>query len=83
MADKEEKICVCKLEGNATDSVCGGSITRQEAVEKIARALCVADGVVDCKECIYRGTDNCKTQLKNWYLKDAEIALDALLNIEE
>lgn len=37
MADKEERICICKLEGNATESVCGGSITRTEAIRRIAR----------------------------------------------
>ena len=39
MADKEERICICKLEGNATESVCGGSMTRQEAIEKMAKEM--------------------------------------------
>ena len=88
MADKEEKYFINKvwdetiIRGNKFTTFhnnYGVEFTRQHAIEKIARALCVADGVVDCDECIYRGTDNCKTQLKNWYLKDAEVALDALL----
>lgn len=39
MAEKEERICICKLEGNATESVCGGSITRTEAIERMAKAM--------------------------------------------
>ena len=39
MSDKEERICICKLEGNATESVCGGSMTRQEAIEIMAKAI--------------------------------------------
>lgn len=82
MADKEERIIIAVAEPSLLE---GGAdkiypcMTRREAINKIAAALCVADGVIDCDECIYRGTDNCKTQLKNWYLKDAEVALDALL----
>lgn len=95
MADKEERILISglrKYKGDAYKLTMFGDkdvvpvervwqmcMTRQEAINKIGVALCVANGNVDCDECIYRGTDNCKTQLKNWYLKDAEVALDALL----
>lgn len=82
MEDKEERIIIAVAEPSLLE---GGAdkiypcMTRQGAINKIGVALCVAYGNVDCDECIYRGTDNCKTQLKNWYLKDAEVALDALL----
>lgn len=35
----EERICVCKLEGNAKESYCGESITRADAIERIAKEI--------------------------------------------
>lgn len=70
----EERICVCKLEGNAKESYCGGSISRQEAIERMARAICLCDDDGGCK---------CKCDKKCVVWKNniphAEAALNALL----
>ena len=79
MADKEERIYI-GLIGKKQMLM---PMTRQEAINKIGVALCVSEGNVDCENCIYSGTDNCKTQLKNWYLKDAEVVLNALLEVSK
>ena len=77
MAEKEERICICKLEGNETESVCGGSITRQEAIERINHAICVeVHGPCDICEQVRCGNEgHC-----NDYKKYAEAALNALLS---
>ena len=58
------------------------NMDRAELTGKIAKALCISEGSVDCETCIYRGTKMCETQLNNWYLKSAEIVLNALLGEE-
>lgn len=72
MADKEERICICKLEGNATESVCGGSMTRQEAIEVMAKALCH-------RHCPEKVCTCCDEWKKYGTKEDAEVALNALL----
>lgn len=92
MADKEERICICKLEGNATESVCGGSITRQKAIEVMAKAICRQDNLLEsCEHCITqcdkeKQKNMCEHILKKRkdniepsYFDQAEAALNAFL----
>lgn len=54
--------------------------TRKQVIHKIAKALCRADSsLTSCEDCIYCRTENCQTSLENWFLDDAEVALNALL----
>ncbi len=58
-------------------------ITRSEAIERMAKAICRADNfLTSCEDCVYCRTENCQTSLENWFLDDAEAALDALLGKE-
>ena len=55
-------------------------LSRSEVIEKIAKAICEAESIQSCDECIYNGTNNCETMLSNWNYKElAEAALNALL----
>ena len=55
-------------------------LSRSEVIEKIAKAICEAESIQSCDECIYNGTKNCETMLSNWSYKElAESALNALL----
>ena len=55
-------------------------LSRSEVIEKIAKAICEAESIQSCDECIYNGTKNCETMLSNWNYKElAEAALNALL----
>lgn len=56
------------------------SSTREEAIEKMAKAMCREDSsLTSCENCIHFRTGNCQTSLENWFLEDAEAALNALL----
>lgn len=45
MAEKEQIICIFELKGIAKESYCGWSMTRTEAIEKMAKALFEEDTV--------------------------------------
>ena len=95
MANKEERILVlhgtgeylcnklnddipCENKYNCLE--CKLGISRSEVIEKIAKAICEAESIQSCDECIYNGTKNCETMLSNWNYKElAEAALNALL----
>lgn len=53
-------------------------ITRQEAIELMAKAMCRRDYRISCDKCIYKNSKNCKTILGNWFIEDAEAALNAI-----
>lgn len=56
-------------------------LTRQEAIERMAKAMCVRDTGISCDNCIYKNSNNCKTTLENWFIEDAEAALNAIAPI--
>ena len=59
---------------------CQGGMTRLDAIERIAEALCRKDsGIKSCHECIHNGTASCGYTLNKWFAEDAEAALNALL----
>ena len=58
-------------------------LSLQEAIERIATAMCIRDGGISCDNCIYKNSNNCKTTLENWFIEDAEAALNALLEAEK
>ena len=65
--------CVKNYEWNS-------SIPRQEAIEKIAKAICAnEDEYADCKQCEFNGPEDCKRYYRNNWLYTAEAALNALL----
>lgn len=46
----------------------------------MAKAMCREDSsLTSCENCIHFRTGNCQTSLENWFLEDAEAALNALL----
>lgn len=62
---------------------CGKGISREDAIERIAEALCRKDsGIKYCHECTYNGTANCGYTLNEWFAEDAEAALNALLEVQ-
>ena len=71
-----------------TEAICNNcphdnSMTRQEAIERMAKAMCRKDYQISCDKCIYKNSKNCKTTLENWFVEDAEAALNALLEVEK
>ena len=96
MADKEERITIhqvlypckkCSINCTKNDwkdcdfyqnYILG--LTRQEAIARMAKAICESESIQSCDECIYNGTENCETMLDNWHYRElAEAALNALL----
>lgn len=59
-------------------------ITRDEAVERMAKAMCIATGFDVCSECKKRKDVNCLTRLRrNGHIMRAKAALDALINSQD
>lgn len=56
-------------------------ISRQEVIKRMAKAMCRRDYRISCDKCIYKNTKNCKTILENWFIEDAEVALNAIVSI--
>lgn len=105
MADKEERILILSTKGECSAilqegchiadscSLCNVGITRQEAIEVMAKAICREDNCLDsCAECIlgFGSTAEEKEQfcqkqiimsrdLSASYVSRAEVALNALL----
>ncbi|WP_428055373.1 hypothetical protein [Candidatus Avelusimicrobium alvi] len=71
---------ICVLDKNCEDKPCEAGITRSEAIEKMAKAIC-RTAVEDCETCIFDGHEkDCKQYLEvENYITYAEAALDALL----
>ena len=95
MAEKEERILITQWNINhdiclaPTEYQCGTSkscddckvgMSRQEAIEKIAKAICRIDGD-DCETCGFNGNEKgCKQYLEiGNYITMAEVALNELL----
>ena len=77
MAEKEERIKIGYQSENL-DVIT--EYTRQEAIEKIAKAICAnEDEYADCKQCEFNGPEDCKRYYRNNWLYTAEAALNALL----
>ena len=90
MADKEEMIGIELFEKRKDGFYRAGgtSITRQEAIEKMAKAICAKDFYEECKEdcekCACRNEKECSLVIVvSKYIKLAEAALNALLGVEE
>lgn len=96
MAEKEERIvflktkpkgeCPCQIDKDYCKETCwvkgkcSLGITRQEAIERIAKAICAnEDEYVDCEQCEFNGPEDCKRYYRNNWLYTAEAALNALL----
>ena len=92
MAEKEERILIARSTDYTISDTKDGALfegkiaphnanvfSRQEAIERMAKAMCVRDNGISCDECIYKNSNNCKTTLENWFIEDAEAALNALL----
>ena len=72
---------ICVLDKNCEDNPCEAGITRAEAIEKMAKAICQTD-IESCETCVFNEKE-CKQYLKNNYITLAEAALDALLEVKE
>ena len=97
MADKEERILIARssdytltdtdkgelFEGKIAPH-CANAFTRQEAIERMAKALCITYGE-DCETCRFNGNEKgCKRYLEfRNYIAMAEAALNALLEVEK
>lgn len=58
-------------------------ISRQEAIEKIAKGLCAENLSHSCKDCMRNGTNDCFINEKEDFYKSlAEAALNALLDTD-
>lgn len=78
MAEKEERVFVATLKTEDIDEYCvygRDCITRQEAVERMAKAICLCDDDGDCK-----GKCNPKCDTWKYSIPHAEAALNALLS---
>ena len=73
---KEELICIAKMidKGEDKDLKHFKIYSRQEAIERMARAICLCDDDGGCK-----GVCNPKCDVWKYSLKHAEAALEALL----
>lgn len=54
-------------------------MTRQEAIEKILKAICGKNRLERCYKCSYKDTEKCIKFCKDNYIEQAEAALNALL----
>lgn len=79
MAEKEERILhiVQKLDGRFVGET---RITRAEAIERMAKAICEnEDEYADCEQCEFNEPEDCKRYYRNNWLYTAEAVLNALL----
>jgi hypothetical protein len=76
MAEKEERIYI-DVENDNLDRLKHLSMTRQEAIERMAKALCLYDDDGGCKGC------NPKCYEWKYRLDNAEVALEALLEADK
>lgn len=79
MPNNEERICIFKqnFDTNITEIEGPKYMTRAEAVERMALAICkVQNGVEDCQDCMSASEGQCELVLE---YPLAEAALDALL----
>lgn len=86
MAEKEERIGITKFKETETPDfeLCAYHlITRTEAIERMAKAICAnEDEYADCEQCEFNGPEDCKRYYRNNWLYTAEAALNALLEGE-
>lgn len=78
----EELICIAKMidKGEDKDLKHFKIYSRQEAIEKMAKAICGNTGsVINCGECEYIGTKDCQKYYRYNWLEVAESTLNALL----
>lgn len=100
MAEKEERISVIVYEKDPCENCPGnpmtdcqvcekdlrydGGMTRQEAIDRIAKALCKNEGGggIGCKRCVFaKDKEKCEEWVAFNHIRDAKIALDALLSL--
>ena len=93
MAEKEERILIARsMDYTLTDTDkgelfegkiephCANVMTRQEAIERMAKALCAENLSHSCEDCMRNGTNDCFINEKEDFYKSlAEAALNALL----
>ena len=77
MADKEERIWI----GTTEKKIQLKQMTRQEAIERMAKGLCSENLSHSCEDCMRNGTNDCFINEKEDFYKSlAEAALNALLD---
>lgn len=78
MAEKEERILhiVQKLDGRFVGE---NRITRTEAIERMAKAICPAWGLGTCQSCAFKGNGSMCQDFIDAKKELAEAALNALL----
>ena len=74
MADKEERIWI----GTTEKKIQLKQMTRQEAIERMAKAICK----ISCA-CKYYSCGNCTEFLEHYQPEIAEAALNALLEVQK
>ena len=74
---KEELVCICKIEGNAKDSICCGSMPRAEAINKIAFNMLKGSDPQASDEWIQKQWES--RNIRKYFMSMAEAALDSLL----
>lgn len=83
----EQRIAIYETEDAVFEGNYGDfyhSISRADAVERMAKAMCIASGADVCEECKKRKDVNCLTRLRrNGHIMRAEAALDALINSQD
>ena len=92
MAEKEERLLIARstdytltdtdkgelFEGKIAPH-CANVMTRQEAIERMAKAVCMR-AMYGCERCVFgKDKEKCEEWIAFNHIKDAEAALNALL----
>ena len=67
----------------AVEATCCTTMTRQEAIERMAKAICSKWGISSCKSCAYKGDGSMCQDFIDEKKSLAEAALNALLEVEK